>query len=131
VGDGGVADKPACASSPSTSSIPPGTRGAGGTRAARRADDGHRPALRAHTKTKTASGATSRPKRKTEWTASRHAGEEGEAVGIAMPLTRRLSELIRDLEEGRRQMDWANLDPLVASRAGRARESPALGCRIR
>jgi len=31
-----------------------------------------------------------------------------------MPLTRRLIELIRDLENGRRQMDWSNLDPLVA-----------------
>jgi len=39
---------------------------------------------------------------------------KGEALGIAMPLTRRLIELIRDLEEGRRQMDWTNLDPLVA-----------------
>jgi hypothetical protein len=30
-----------------------------------------------------------------------------------MPLTRRLIEIIQDLEEGRRRMDWANLDPLV------------------
>jgi hypothetical protein len=30
-----------------------------------------------------------------------------------MPLTRRLVALIRDIEEGRRPMDWANLDPLV------------------
>ena len=35
-----------------------------------------------------------------------------------MPLTRRLIEIIRDLEEGRRQMDWANLDPLVAIASG-------------
>ena len=40
--------------------------------------------------------------------------EKGEALGIAMPLTRRLMELIRDLEEGRRVMDWANLEPLAA-----------------
>jgi 2-dehydropantoate 2-reductase len=39
---------------------------------------------------------------------------KGEALGVAMPLTRRLIELIRDLEAGRRQMDWSNLDPLVA-----------------
>ncbi|HXJ81494.1 MAG TPA: 2-dehydropantoate 2-reductase [Candidatus Methylomirabilis sp.] len=40
--------------------------------------------------------------------------EKGEGLGVAMPVTRRLIEIIRDLEEGRRQMDWANLDPLVA-----------------
>src|SRR5439155_1590521 len=39
---------------------------------------------------------------------------KGEALGVAMPLTRRLIEIIGDLEEGRRRMDWANLDPLVA-----------------
>jgi ketopantoate reductase len=38
---------------------------------------------------------------------------KGESLGVAMPLTRRLTEVIRDLESGRRQMDWANLDPLV------------------
>ncbi len=38
---------------------------------------------------------------------------KGEAFGVAMPLPRRLAELIRDLEDGRRQMDWSNLDPLV------------------
>jgi len=38
---------------------------------------------------------------------------KGEAVGVATPLTRRLIELIRDLEDGRRRMDWSNLDPLV------------------
>ena len=43
---------------------------------------------------------------------------KGEALGVAMPLTRRLSELIRDLEDGRRQMDWANLDPLVTLAGG-------------
>jgi len=39
---------------------------------------------------------------------------KGEAAGVAMPLTRRLMELIRNLEDGRRVMDWRNLDPLVA-----------------
>jgi 2-dehydropantoate 2-reductase len=39
---------------------------------------------------------------------------KGEALGVPMPLTRRLAELIRDLEDGRRQMDWSNLDPLVS-----------------
>jgi len=38
---------------------------------------------------------------------------KGETLGVAMPLTRRLTELIRDLEDGRRAMDWRNLDPLV------------------
>jgi 2-dehydropantoate 2-reductase len=38
---------------------------------------------------------------------------KGEALGVATPLTRRLAELIRDLEDGRRQMDWSNLDPQV------------------
>jgi 2-dehydropantoate 2-reductase len=39
---------------------------------------------------------------------------KGAAFGLAMPLTRRLAELIADLETGRRRMDWANLEPLVA-----------------
>jgi len=43
---------------------------------------------------------------------------KGETFGIDMPLTRRLGELIRDLEEGRRQMDWANLEPLAALAGG-------------
>jgi 2-dehydropantoate 2-reductase len=38
---------------------------------------------------------------------------KGESLGVATPLTRRLAELVRDLEDGRRQMDWSNLDPLV------------------
>src|SRR5262245_59857106 len=48
--------------------------------------------------------------------------QKGEAFGLRMPLTRRLIEIIKDIEEGRRQMDWANLDPLVAltSRGGGA-----------
>jgi 2-dehydropantoate 2-reductase len=39
---------------------------------------------------------------------------KGEALGLPMPLTRRLAGIIHDLEEGRREMAWANLDPLVA-----------------
>jgi 2-dehydropantoate 2-reductase len=35
------------------------------------------------------------------------------AFGLAMPLTRRLIELIEELETGRRQMAWANLDELA------------------
>jgi hypothetical protein len=37
-------------------------------------------------------------------------------LGIPMPLTERLIALIEELETGRRQMAWANLDELV--RAG-------------
>jgi len=33
--------------------------------------------------------------------------------GLAMPLTERLIALIEDLETGRRQMSWTNLDDLV------------------
>jgi 2-dehydropantoate 2-reductase len=40
--------------------------------------------------------------------------DKGEALGVPMPLTRQLVLIIRDLEDGRRRMDWANLDPLVA-----------------
>jgi 2-dehydropantoate 2-reductase len=40
---------------------------------------------------------------------------KGEALGVAMPLTRRLIEIVHDLEEGRRRMDWSNLEPLVAA----------------
>jgi hypothetical protein len=36
-----------------------------------------------------------------------------------MPLTRRVIALIRDLEDGRRRMDWANVDDLAAAAAGR------------
>jgi 2-dehydropantoate 2-reductase len=39
---------------------------------------------------------------------------KGEGLGVAMPLTRCLMDLIRDLEDGRRSMAWSNLDPLVA-----------------
>ena len=46
---------------------------------------------------------------------------KGEAFGVAMPLMRKLSELIRDLEDGRREMAWENLDPLVALAQGSSR----------
>jgi 2-dehydropantoate 2-reductase len=45
---------------------------------------------------------------------------KGETLGVDTPLTRRLIDIIQDLEEGRRRMDWANLDPLV-SLAAKAR----------
>ena len=35
--------------------------------------------------------------------------------GLAMPLTERLIAMIADLEEGRRQMAWSNLDELAAA----------------
>jgi 2-dehydropantoate 2-reductase len=36
--------------------------------------------------------------------------------GLAMPLTERLIALVEDLETGRRQMSWANVDELVRAR---------------
>jgi 2-dehydropantoate 2-reductase len=36
-------------------------------------------------------------------------------LGLAMPLTERLIAMIEELETGRRQMSWANLDELVAA----------------
>jgi 2-dehydropantoate 2-reductase len=71
---------------------------------------------RAHTKTKTGIWrdlAVRRRKTEVDGQLGMLA-RKGEAFGVPMPLTRRLAEIIRDLEEGRRQMDWANLDPLVA-----------------
>jgi len=70
---------------------------------------------RQHTKTKTGIWrdlAVRRRKTEVDGQLGMLAGK-GEALGVAMPLTRRLAELIRDLEDGRRQMDWSNLDPLV------------------
>jgi 2-dehydropantoate 2-reductase len=75
---------------------------------------------RAHTKTKTGIWRDlAVRKRKTE--VDGQLGvllAKGEAFGLAMPLTRCLLELIRDLEEGRRRMDWANLEPLTALAGG-------------
>jgi 2-dehydropantoate 2-reductase len=39
--------------------------------------------------------------------------DKGGALGVAMPLTRRLVAIIHDIEDGRRPMAWSNLDPLV------------------
>jgi 2-dehydropantoate 2-reductase len=78
---------------------------------------------RAHTKTKTGiwRDLVVR-KRKTEVEGQLGVlARKGEALGVAMPLTRRLTELIRDLEDGRRQMGWENLDPLVALAQGSRR----------
>ena len=75
---------------------------------------------RAHTKTKTGIWRDlAVRKRKTE--VDGQLGmlvATGETFGVEMPLTRRLIELIRDLEDGRRQMDWANLEPLAALAGG-------------
>jgi 2-dehydropantoate 2-reductase len=71
---------------------------------------------RAHTKTKTGIWRDlAVRRRKTEVHA--HLGAtlaKAERLGLALPLTRRLLELIDDLEAGRRPMAWANLDALVA-----------------
>jgi len=73
---------------------------------------------RAHTKTKTGIWRDlAVRKRKTEVHA--HFGAtlaKAAGLGIPMPLTRRLLELIGELEEGRRAMAWENLDELVALR---------------
>ena len=71
---------------------------------------------RTHTKTKTGIWRDlAVRKRKTEVHA--HFGAtlaKAAGLGIPMPLTRRLLELIGELEEGRRAMAWENLDELVA-----------------
>ena len=40
--------------------------------------------------------------------------EKADQLRVPLPLTRRMIELIHDLEAGRRPMAWANLDELVA-----------------
>ena len=45
--------------------------------------------------------------------------EKAAQLGVPLPLTRRMIELIHDLEEGRRAMGWENLDALVALREAR------------
>src|SRR6266851_706283 len=93
---------------------------AGDTGARERAMSAIAAHYRAHTKTKTGIWRDlAVRKRKTE--VDGQLGmlvAKGETFGIDMPLTRRLGELIRDLEEGRRQMDWANLEPLAALAGG-------------
>lgn len=76
---------------------------------------------RAHTKTKTGIWRDlAVRRRKTEVGGQLGVlAAKGEAVGIPMPLTRRLIALVQDLEAGRRVMAWDNLDVLVAE-GGRA-----------
>lgn len=71
---------------------------------------------RAHTKTKTGIWRDlAVRKRKTEVHAHLDSTlAKAAPLGLPLPLTRRLLELIGDLETGRRQMAWANLDDLVA-----------------
>src|SRR5882762_4285728 len=71
---------------------------------------------RAHTKTKTGIWRDlAVRKRKTEVDGQLGVlARKGESLGVAMPLTRGLIGIIRDLEDGRRQMNWKNFDPLVA-----------------
>jgi 2-dehydropantoate 2-reductase len=40
---------------------------------------------------------------------------KAKGYGLAMPLTTRLIAMIEELETGRRQMAWANLDELVSA----------------
>jgi 2-dehydropantoate 2-reductase len=71
---------------------------------------------RAHTKTKTGIWRDlAVRKRKTEVDGQLGVlARKGESLGVAMPLTRALTGIIQDLEEGRRQMDGKNFEPLVA-----------------
>jgi 2-dehydropantoate 2-reductase len=71
---------------------------------------------RAHTKTKTGIWRDlAVRKRPTEVHAFLGATlARAEPLGLALPLTRRLDALIAELEGGRREMGWANLDDLVA-----------------
>lgn len=71
---------------------------------------------RAHTKTKTGIWRDlAVRKRKTEVDALLGATvARARAAGLDAPLTRRLIALIREIEDGRRPMAWANLDELVA-----------------
>lgn len=48
------------------------------------------------------------------------AAEIGARHGLPMPLTRKVIEMIHDLEDGRREMSWANLEELDALRRGEA-----------
>ncbi len=70
---------------------------------------------RAHTKTKTGIWRDlAVRKRKTEVGALLGATvAKATTFGLAMPLTERLIAMIEDLESGRRQMSWANLEELV------------------
>ncbi len=48
------------------------------------------------------------------------AAEIGGRHNLPMPLTRKVIEMIHDLEDGRREMSWANLEELDALRRGEA-----------
>jgi 2-dehydropantoate 2-reductase len=39
--------------------------------------------------------------------------EEGEKVGLAMPLNRTMKRLLNEIEDGRRTQSWENLEELV------------------
>ena len=71
---------------------------------------------RVHTKTKTGIWRDlAVRKRKTEVDGQLGVlARKGESLGVIMPLTRGLAAIIRDLENGRRHMDWKNFEPLVA-----------------
>jgi 2-dehydropantoate 2-reductase len=54
--------------------------------------------------------------RKTEMKDLTDIVQMGAGYGLPMPLTRRVIEMIHDIEDGRRQMSWDNLDELDALR---------------
>jgi len=90
---------------------------AGDAAARRRAMAGIATHYRAATKTKTGIWRDlAVRKRKTEVGAMLGATvAKAKGYGLAMPLTERLIAMIEELETGRRQMAWANLDELVRS----------------
>ena len=53
-------------------------------------------------------------KRKTEtlWTDGRFV-EKGKEAGVEMPLSERMCEMIYEIEDGKREMGWHNLDELA------------------
>jgi len=93
---------------------------AGDTGARERAMSAIAAHYRAHTKTKTGIWRDlAVRKRKTEVGALLGATvAKARGLGLAMPLTERLIAMIEELETGRRQMSWANLDELVVASPG-------------
>jgi 2-dehydropantoate 2-reductase len=119
VGEGlAVADKAGVRVAPFDEFDPAWYRAAlGGDEAARQRAMGAIAAhYRAHTKTKTGIWRDlAVRKRKTEVDGQLGVlAGKGESLGVTMPLTRGLAAIIRDLEDGRRHMDWKNFEPLVA-----------------
>ena len=119
VGEGlAVADKAGVRVEPFDEFDPAWYRAAvgGDAAAGRRAMSAIATHYRGHTKTKTGIWRDlAVRKRKTEVDGQLGVlARKGESLGVAMPLTRGLIGIIRDLEDGRRQMDWKNFDPLVA-----------------